>query len=69
MPDGIFVVFWSVPLLLVALLCFAVLREHGTPLAKRASWVFLAIAALPALILAMCVALLLIALVRSLVAG
>ncbi|MFG2904357.1 hypothetical protein ACGF13_04740 [Kitasatospora sp. NPDC048286] len=49
--------FWSVPALLVALLCFAVLREHGTPLAKRASWVFLAIVALPALILALIVTL------------
>ncbi|MGW3229757.1 hypothetical protein [Kitasatospora sp. NPDC001095] len=69
MPDGTFVVFWSVPLLLVALLFFAVLREHGTPLAKRAAWVFLAIAAPPALILAMCVALVLAGLVWSFVAG
>lgn len=69
MPDGMFVVFWSVPLLLVPLLCFAVLREHGTPLAKRTSWVFLAIAAPPALILALFLAVLLAGLGWSFVAG
>lgn len=57
MPDGMFVVFWSVPVVAVALVCFAALREHGTPAAKRAAYVFLGIAALPALTLALFLAL------------
>lgn len=52
MPDGSFLVFWSVPLLLVLLLCFAVLREHGTPVARRAAYLCLGIAALPGLVVA-----------------
>ncbi|MFH8386912.1 hypothetical protein ACH4E7_39365 [Kitasatospora sp. NPDC018058] len=52
MPDGSFVVFWSVPVIAVALVCFAALREHGTHVAKRAAYVFLSIAILPALFLA-----------------
>ncbi|MFJ9839301.1 hypothetical protein ACIRYZ_02370 [Kitasatospora sp. NPDC101155] len=52
MPDGSFVVVWSVPVIAVALVCFAALREHGTPVAKRAAYVFLGIAVLPALFLA-----------------
>ncbi|WP_049649902.1 hypothetical protein [Kitasatospora sp. MY 5-36] len=53
MPDGLFLGFWSVPVVAVALVCFAALREHGTPAAKRAAYVFLGIAALPALFLAL----------------
>ncbi|MFD8781021.1 hypothetical protein [Kitasatospora sp. NPDC059599] len=52
MPDGSFVVVWSVPVIAVALVCSAALREHGTPAARRAAHVFLGIATLPALFLA-----------------
>lgn len=52
MPDGSFVVVWSVPVIAVALVCSAALREHGTPVARRAARVLVGIAALPALFLA-----------------
>lgn len=41
--------FYSAVVVGVALLAFAVLREHGTRLAKAASWLCLAVAALPGL--------------------
>ncbi|MGW3356955.1 hypothetical protein ACWELO_22700 [Streptomyces sp. NPDC004596] len=41
--------FYSAVVVGVALTAFAVLREHGTRLAKAASWLCLAVAALPGL--------------------
>lgn len=41
--------FYSAVLVGVALIAFAVLREHGTRFAKAASWFCLAVAALPGL--------------------
>ncbi|MDC2956879.1 hypothetical protein PO587_20655 [Streptomyces gilvifuscus] len=43
--------FYSSVMVGVALTAFAVLREHGTRLTKAASWLCLAIAALPGLAL------------------
>ncbi|MFI9786987.1 hypothetical protein ACIHEI_26295 [Kitasatospora sp. NPDC051984] len=65
MPDGSFAVFRAVPVIAVALVCFAALREHGTPVAKRASYVFLGIAALPTLFLALVVCVVVVGLAGS----
>lgn len=43
--------FYSAVVAGVSLIAFAVLREHGTRLAKTASWGCLAVAALPGLAL------------------
>jgi hypothetical protein len=51
MPDGLFLVVWSMPVMAVALVCFAALRECGTPVARGAAYVFLGIAILPVLFL------------------
>ncbi|MFG2693442.1 hypothetical protein [Kitasatospora sp. NPDC048407] len=65
MPDGSFAVFRSVPVIAVALVRSAALREYGTPVAKRASYVFLGIAALPALSLALVVCVVVVGLAGS----
>ncbi|MFF0393977.1 hypothetical protein ACFYS8_35530 [Kitasatospora sp. NPDC004615] len=49
MPDGSFAVFRSVPVIAVALVRSAALREHGSRVARLAAHVFPGIAAVPAL--------------------